>query len=546
MGDKYINPNGLQSIKDYIDNKKQDKLVSGENIKTIHEQSVLGEGDLTIPDANPIQSGVVKLTTSVDLDKWNNYEAGLALSPTTFKNLVNYMIAGADSYSSKKAYSVGDLVLCDSHIYKCITEVPSGGEEWNYRHWELLLPLRVLIEDKQDKLVSGTNVKTINGESLLGSGNLEVESADEEITQDDIDDMFGESSIYGVEWDGTSTTKWTRTDSAAMLSDPVPATGTGTGSSPFDNFMPWAGMIKVEDENAGSLVKIPKFYFRWTFENGHMKLQIADRLVSGFYVSPAHADRGDGKGERDFVYMGAYHSVEDTYKSTAGALPAIGETMNSFRTHIHNLGTNIFQMDYRMLVTIWMLYLVEFADWNSQAVIGNGCGNGSNMVVNGQCDGMNYHTGTNSDSKEDYGYIRYRYIEGLWDNVMTLYDGIYFDDLNIYVVNNPNNFSDNNGGVLVGQRNNTGWYISSWKHSDVTGYEWFIFPYETNGSGDTYTPDLFNNNVETNPQALLFGGADFGRNSYNGLFNLSATHSSSGSSIYIGARLQVLDLEQED
>ena len=30
------------------------------------------------------------------------------------------------------------------------------------------------LDDKQDTLASGTNIKTVNGESILGSGNLEV------------------------------------------------------------------------------------------------------------------------------------------------------------------------------------------------------------------------------------------------------------------------------------------------------------------------------------------------------------------------------------
>ena len=33
------------------------------------------------------------------------------------------------------------------------------------------------IKNKQDKLVSGTNIKTINGQSLLGSGNIEITSS---------------------------------------------------------------------------------------------------------------------------------------------------------------------------------------------------------------------------------------------------------------------------------------------------------------------------------------------------------------------------------
>jgi hypothetical protein len=33
-----------------------------------------------------------------------------------------------------------------------------------------------LQSSKQDKLISGTNIKTINGESLLGTGNITIEN----------------------------------------------------------------------------------------------------------------------------------------------------------------------------------------------------------------------------------------------------------------------------------------------------------------------------------------------------------------------------------
>lgn len=34
----------------------------------------------------------------------------------------------------------------------------------------------ILLDNKQDKLVSGTNIKTVNGETLLGSGNIKIQS----------------------------------------------------------------------------------------------------------------------------------------------------------------------------------------------------------------------------------------------------------------------------------------------------------------------------------------------------------------------------------
>lgn len=42
--------------------------------------------------------------------------------------------------------------------------------------------LKTVIESKQDKLVSGTNIKTVNGQSLLGSGDITVSGEKKEVT----------------------------------------------------------------------------------------------------------------------------------------------------------------------------------------------------------------------------------------------------------------------------------------------------------------------------------------------------------------------------
>ena len=70
--------------------------------------------------------------------------------------------------------------------------------------------------------------------------------------------------VYGVDFTNMATTsKCTRTDAAANFADPQPAVAGGTGSSPFDNIMPWSGMVRSTDPNAGEVVAIPKFYFKW-------------------------------------------------------------------------------------------------------------------------------------------------------------------------------------------------------------------------------------------------------------------------------------------
>ena len=102
---------------------KQDTLVSGTNIKTINSYSLLGSGNIEI------QGGGVTFDA---IPTENSYNA---------------------------AYSGG--------IYKVITD--------NERTISNSLNgLRSDILTKQDELISGTNIKTINNNSLLGSGNISI------------------------------------------------------------------------------------------------------------------------------------------------------------------------------------------------------------------------------------------------------------------------------------------------------------------------------------------------------------------------------------
>lgn len=355
----------------------------------------------------------------------------------------------------------------------------------------------------------------------------------------DIDVSAQFITIYGAEWDGTSTTAWTRTDAAAGFTDPVPAVSNGNGSSPFDNCMPWSGMERVEDSEAGTLVKIPKFYYKWTRSGATMKLQIADGPIDGFLVSPAHADRGDGSGERDLVYVGAYHCSTNDYKSTTGVLPKGNITRSTARTSIHNLGSKIWQWDYAMLWTIQMLYLVEYANWNSQVKIGYGCGNNSSTENAGACDAMSYHTGTNASSRTTYGHTRYRWIEDLWGNVLDWCDGIYFSGSNVYCIKNPSSFSDSSGGTLVGTRATSSNYISAYTNPTVSGFEWALYPSAVNGSASTYVCD--NCHCDYGPSGVVFRvGGNYFQGQDRGLFCLDGYSSASYSGRGIGCRLMKL------
>lgn len=347
-------------------------------------------------------------------------------------------------------------------------------------------------------------------------------------------------NIYGVEWDGTATTIWSRTDLAMDFEDPNPyfATMTTTPSSPFDNIMPWSGMQIVEDVNAGTLVSIPKYWYKWTRNGTSMKLQISDTALDGFLVSPAHANRGDGKGERDVVYVGAYHCATGTRKSTTGVQPHTGRTRALFRTDIHNLGSNIWQYDYAMYWTIMMLYLVEYADWNSQAKIGYGCSDSNSIQNSGLCDSMTYHTGTNASSRITYGHVRYRYIEDLWGNVFDWCDGIYFNSNNIYCIKNPANFSDTSGGTLVGTRVLSSGYISNWTTPTASGFEYALYPSEIRATDNTYICDY--HGVRDSGVVLYVGGYSSQTQNHGAFYHNSYPTASDNYSSRVGCRLMKL------
>ena len=75
----------------------------------------------------------------------------------------------APNYSATATYSIGDYVIYNDALYKCNTDITTA-ESWDSTHWTAV----TLDTAKQDTLVSGTNIKTVNGNSLLGSGDLVI------------------------------------------------------------------------------------------------------------------------------------------------------------------------------------------------------------------------------------------------------------------------------------------------------------------------------------------------------------------------------------
>ena len=127
---------------------KQDKLVSGTNIKTINGISLLGDGDISIND-NPTNTEDYITEGEVDTKLENKQDK--LVSGTNIKTINGTSILGSGNIAI-----TGEGGSIDTSSFATKTEVNTN------------------LSQKQDKLVSGTNIKTINGQSLLGNGNIEI------------------------------------------------------------------------------------------------------------------------------------------------------------------------------------------------------------------------------------------------------------------------------------------------------------------------------------------------------------------------------------
>lgn len=267
--------------------------------------------------------------------------------------------------------------------------------------------------------------------------------------------------IYGVKglrssYASTSGSLLTRTDDAVNFSATAYMNdGNTPGSSSFDNVMPWKGIEKKT--LAGNVyVKIPKFWYQIEQStDGYDYIRIANYAASGFTVSPAHRAR-DGHGEVDYVYIGRYQSDGTDFSVSGATKNYTGKTRAQWRAFFkaNNPSSTPSNpdslLDISMVITIRLLYLVEYANWDSKSVIGDSRGGPS---TTGGTDSMPYHTGTTGTVRTYAANVntQYRYIEECFN--LDAVDGIFFTGANGYVWDSTASFVDaNTGGTNIGTR----------------------------------------------------------------------------------------------
>ena len=364
------------------------------------------------------------------------------------------------------------------------------------------------------------------------------------------------AQVFGVQWDTNPSTAMTRLTRATdpsgyvnvdILTEPVPAVGTGAGSSPFDAFLPWAGMEEYNIENGvvtaargdaafsrtakDTMVWIPEFYCRAEASGSLRRFYISNLPKIGFIKMP-------GSGN----YMGKYDAGDDgngNYVSRSGLTPKTNITRSEARTGARAKGTGWDQHDYLTYCAYTWLYRVEFADWDCQKMIGPGNVSSGAVKNTGGTDAMTYHTGKAYDDEntDGWGYaqVQYRHVEDPWGNVNQWVDGVNFYNRLLYICMNPEDYADDTStgyidtGLSMVSGNS---FISDIHHSE--DYPWLFLPAAQQGDSSSYIPDYAYSNAGWR---VLRVGGNYYYGEVAGLFYFSASYTSTNADANFGARL---------
>lgn len=212
--------------------------------------------------------------------------------------------------------------------------------------------------------------------------NISVNGIPQTITNNSVDIRIESNTIYGIERNiaNNSATSWDRTDNAVGLVANATHDGTEVQND-FDNLYPWSHMktvnydptekmitatigdsnFKFDGSNGQVMTIVPEFYFTYWADDTKEHWQISEYAIEGFTKVPG-------------FMLGRYPSAKTTdnkLMSASGMFPEVLKTITSFRNDSKAVGDDFGQMDWRYFA-VQLLYLLEYADYNSQAKLGNG------------------------------------------------------------------------------------------------------------------------------------------------------------------------------
>ena len=451
---------------------------------TVLKTEYVSAGGNATPPANPTRASTTQ------------YDYAFASWSGTYTNVSSNRVLTATYTQTVRSYSVTFIVGTVTKY----TTTAAYGSAVSYPYEEPDDP-----QSRENYVFDGwlVNGGTAAVDDVTVTGNMVAVAAFKELVN---------FQAYGVKWDpSTTATSLTRLGAAESFADPVPATSlTAAGSSPFDGIQPWAGMkrynivngeAKYSQDDAGfsqtdydTMVYIPKFFYKAVQnEDGTREWWIASQKGAGYKVHP-----GSGR------YIGRYHigGDETAVYSKSKVVPLRGKNISSYRGYSEAKGTGWRMIDVAAWSAVQILFLVEFADWDSQGKLGQGYGNGSLSFTAGSSDTAAYHT-----IKGGNTYNQYRWIEHPFGLSYDLIDGIVVNNRKCYLEVDPGKYGGSkdtlrDSGVTLPSENG---YITGLGMSQA--FPWAFLPNEaSNGSKTTFVPDHVDSYQYAGDYAVAVGG----------------------------------------
>jgi len=308
------------------------------------------------------------------------------------------------------------------------------------------------------------------------------------------------------------------------------------------------------------MVEIPNFwyYHHWDPIDSVHTWKISQDSIAGFRRAFQY----------DYVYIGAYEgtiydvsdgvykgdanniadTVNDTLCSVSGIKPHSSETRAEYRALAENRGSGWHQLDNRILYAVQILYLVEYADFNSQSKISDGNTKfaswdyTADIGPTGQSNSLgNFSGGQATAGGDSLDFASYRGIENLWGSLWEFLDGVNVNNdgssSKLYLADDYAVYADNTttGYTLYGNLAEADGY-SKGILDIATG----IYPNAVGGSSTTYLCDYYYTYYDNDQNSgwrvvLVSGTAPNGAGA--GLIYVNANYGSPDAGSLIAGRL---------
>ena len=120
MADQFLDKNGLKTLWSKIKSlvsEKQDKLISGTNIKTINNQSILGSGNITINDSSEKQDKLISGTNIKTINNKSILGSGnITINDSRISVLTDKVSTDTTGYQFSSYYIINNMKLEWGHV----------------------------------------------------------------------------------------------------------------------------------------------------------------------------------------------------------------------------------------------------------------------------------------------------------------------------------------------------------------------------------------------------------------------------------------------